>query len=97
MPDDNTAEGSVGTIGRSEADEARNRSFGAGVIDDPYPVYRELLAQCPVHHGGVGEAFGVPTAFDAFADRGLTTVYGYREVIDVLRDDRTFSNSWYDA
>jgi cytochrome P450 len=98
MPEqDSTTEGQVGTIGRSEADEARNRSFGAGVIDDPYPVYHELLAQCPVHHGGMGEPFGVPTAFDAFADRGLTTVYGYREVVEVLRDDARFSNRWYDA
>jgi cytochrome P450 len=86
-----------GGVGRSEADEARNRSFGAGIVDDPYPVYRELLAQCPVHRGGVGEPFGVPTAFDAFADRGLTTVYGYREVVDVLRNDALFSNRWYDA
>src|SRR5690606_27573019 len=83
--------------GRSEADEARNRSFGAGVVDDPYPVYHELLAQCPVHRGGMGEPFGVPTAFDAFADRGVTTVYGYREAVDVLRDDARFSNRWYDA
>jgi cytochrome P450 len=98
MPEHDVAGGgATGSIGRSEADEARNRSFGAGVIDDPYPVYQELLAQCPVHHGGVGEPFGVPTAFDAFADRGLHTVYGYREAVDVLRQDARFSNRWYDA
>jgi cytochrome P450 len=90
------AEG-TGGVGRSEADEARNRSFGAGVVDDPYPTYRELLAACPVHRGGVGEPFGVPTAFDAYADRGLTTVYGYREVVEVLRNDARFANRWYDA
>jgi cytochrome P450 len=98
MPEhDTTAGGATGSIGRSEADEARNRSFGAGVIDDPYPAYRELLAECPVHRGGMGEPFGVPTAFDAYSDRGLHTVYGYREAVDVLRNDTRFSNRWYDV
>lgn len=86
----------TGGVGRSEADEARNRSFGAGIVDDPYPVYRDLLAQCPVHRGGVGDPFGLPTSFDAFAERGLTTVYGYREAVDVLRNDARFTNQWYD-
>jgi cytochrome P450 len=89
--------GETGGVGRSEADEARNRSFGAGVVDDPYPTYRAMLAECPVHRGGVGAPFGLPTTFDAFAERGLVTVYGYREVVEVLRQDARFSNDWYDV
>lgn len=85
------------TVGRSEADEARNRSFGAGIVDDPYPTYHQLLAERPVHRGGVGDPFGVSTAFDVFADRGPVTVYGYREAVDVLRNDARFTNQWYDA
>lgn len=89
--DDDMAEG----IGRSEADEARNRSFGAGVVDDPYPTYQRLLSECPVHTGGVGDPFGV-SVIDAFADVDSVTVYGYRAAVEVLRDDSRFSNSWYD-
>ena len=86
-----------GNVGRSEADEARNRSFGAGLVDDPYPTYHSLLAQCPVHRGGVGTPFDLPSTFDAYAERGLTTVYGYREAVEVLRNDAVFTNAWYDA
>jgi cytochrome P450 len=92
-----TPEDSAGaTIGRSEADEARNRSFGAGLVADPYPTYHRLLAQCPVHAGGVGEQFGIPIV-DPFGDNpNLVTAYSYRTVVEVLRNDAVFSNRWYD-
>ena len=84
----------TGTIGRSDADDARNRSFGAGLVDDPYPTYHRLLAECPVHRGGIGEHFGVPV-IGAFAAENTFTAYSYRSVVDVLRNDAVFSNQWY--
>jgi cytochrome P450 len=87
---------SKGGVGRSEADEARNRSFGAGVIDDPYPTYRRLLAECPVHRGGIGDPFGVPAVTDTFSERQAFTAYSYSAAAEVLRDDARFSNRWYD-
>jgi cytochrome P450 len=94
--DSSRASDSAAAIGRSEVDAARNRSFGAGLVDDPYPIYHQLLEQCPVHTGGIAEHFGIPV-IDAFADSAQSfTAFGYRSVVDVLRDDRTFSNQWYD-
>ena len=55
------------SVGRSEVDEARNRSFGAGLVDDPYPVYHRLLRECPVQHGGVSQHFGVANATEGRA------------------------------
>ncbi len=82
-------------IGRSEVDAARNRSFGAGLVGDPYPIYHRLLEQCPVLAGGIGDHFDVPV-IDAFADSPQAfTALGYRAVVDVLRDERTYSNQWY--
>ena len=86
---------SGGSIGRSDVDAARNRSFGAGLVDDPYPTYHRLLEQCPVLAGGISEHFGIPV-IDAFAASPQSfTALGYRSVVDVLRDDRTYSNEWY--
>ncbi len=94
--DSSRASDSAAAIGRSEVDAARNRSFGAGLVDDPYPIYHQLLEQCPVHSGGIAEHFGIPV-IDAFADSAQSfTAFGYRSVVDALRDDRTFSNQWYD-
>ena len=51
---------SGGSIGRSDVDAARNRSFGAGLVDDPYPTYHRLIEQCAVLAGGISEHFGIP-------------------------------------
>ncbi len=86
---------SGGSIGRSDVDAARNRSFGAGLVDDPYPTYHRLIEQCAVLAGGISEHFGIPV-IDAFAASPQSfTALGYRSVVDVLRDDRTYSNEWY--
>lgn len=89
---------SESSVGRSEADEARNRSFGAGVVDDPYPVYHRLLEQCPVHQGGLSQHFGgAPSIAEATSSGDPYTVHSYAGVVEVLRNDATFSNAWYDS
>jgi cytochrome P450 len=81
-------------VGRSDADEARNRSFGAGLVDDPYPVYHDLLERCPVHAGGVSDLFGIPAIADA-ADGNQFVAHSYRECVQVLKSDSSFTNQWY--
>ena len=82
-------------VGRSEADEIRNRSMGAGLVDDPYPTYHALRQQCPVHHGGVAIHF--PGTFGAAETTpgDYYTAYGYRTCVDILKNDAVFKNSWY--
>lgn len=84
------------SVGRSEVDEARNRSFGAGLVDDPYPTYHRLLRECPVQHGGVSQHFGVTNATEGSGDR-LFTVNSYRECVDVLKGDTSYTNQWYES
>jgi cytochrome P450 len=83
------------SVGRSEVDEARNRSFGAGLVDDPYPTYQRLLRECPVHAGGIAQHFGVENAIEATGDH-LYTVNSFRECVDILKADTAFTNQWYE-
>jgi cytochrome P450 len=67
----------------------------SGNIRDPYPRIHELRRQSPVHVGpidlGEGADLGEPT--------GPTpvTVFGYDEVVQVLRDNETYSSSVYEG
>jgi cytochrome P450 len=87
--------GEPASVGRSEVDEARNRSFGAGLVDDPYPTYHRLLRECPVHAGGIAQHFGVTNAIEATGD-SLFTVHSFRECVDILKSDTSFTNQWYE-
>lgn len=84
------------SVGRSDVDEARNRSFGAGLVDDPYPTYHRLLRECPVHPGGIAQHFGVTSAIEATGDP-LYTVNSFRECVDILKSDTAFTNQWYEG
>jgi cytochrome P450 len=81
----------------AETNAARDRAMGIGIVDDPYPRYHELRAQCPVHRGTLSGAFG----FDGMdgmlhPERDHVTAYSYEVVEAVLKDTATFSSSWYD-
>src|SRR5439155_570037 len=45
--------------------EALDRAAGAGAVRDPYPTFATLRGECPVHHGRLSAAFGLPEAFEA--------------------------------
>jgi cytochrome P450 len=81
----------------TRANEARDRSMGIGVVDDPYPRYLELRTAGPAHDGTLSGAFGF-TGTDGllFPERPHVTVYSYAEVEAVLKDPETFSSAWYD-
>ena len=42
-------------VGANAADRARNRGMGAGLVDDPYPIYDALRESGPVHEGAISE------------------------------------------
>ena len=88
-------EGASAAVGVNEADRARNRAMGAGVVDDPYPRYHELRAAGPVLPGTIPEHLGVPDFRPAHPDGHDFSVYDWAGVDQVLRDDETYSNASY--
>jgi len=62
-----------------------------GTVRDPYPTMRTLREASPVHTGFVD--LGGPGGSEV-SDRAVT-VLGYDEVVQVLRDDGTYSSSVY--
>ena len=65
----------------------------SGSIRDPYPRLHELCRESPVHTGpidlGEGAEIGDPTKPPP------VTVFGFDEVVQVLRDNETYSNTVY--
>ena len=65
----------------------------SGSIRDPYPRLHELCRESPVHTGpidlGEGADIGDPTKPPP------VTVFGFDEVVQVLRDNETYSNAVY--
>jgi cytochrome P450 len=75
---------------------SKDRFFGVGVVDDPYPRWAELQSQCPVHHGSVSGQFGMTGPDNLlFPDETYWSAYTYDAVDDVLRRSEAFSSSWY--
>jgi len=71
---------------------------GIGQIRDPYPVFHELRAQCPVQAGGFGAHFDTGQMMDpALMDAAGTphAVLSFEAVQQVLKDGETFSSSGY--
>jgi cytochrome P450 len=86
-------------IGINPADVARNRMVGAGLVNDPYPVYDRLRASGPVHRGTIAEAFGVEgpdLANSPFRERPQFACYDFETADAVLRDASTWSSRWYE-
>lgn len=71
----------------------------SGSIRDPFPRLHELGRQSPVHRGEVDLGEPTPTYDEDFAPDRPTpiTVFGFDEVIEVLRDNETYSSSVYEG
>jgi cytochrome P450 len=67
----------------------------SGNIRDPYPRMHELCRQSPVHLGPVDLGDGADEP-DPSRPLGVT-VFGYDEVVQVLRDNETYSSSIYEG
>jgi cytochrome P450 len=67
----------------------------SGSIIDPYPRLHELRRQSPVHTGPIDLGEGAEIADPS---RPLpVTVFGFDEVVQVLRDNETYSSSVYEG
>lgn len=96
----NSNGGNTKGVGTTDADEARNRVFGAGLVDDPYPTFHELRAQCPAHEGSINSKFPAMASVGlAMAPSGMPVVstYGYEAGADVLRRADDFSSAKFYA
>jgi cytochrome P450 len=67
----------------------------AGSVRDPFPRMRELLRQSPVHVGHVD--LGDEADVVSSVERPSVTVFGFDEVVQVLRDNETYSSSIYEG
>jgi cytochrome P450 len=69
----------------------------SSVIDDPYPVYRELRETVGVYEGDLlPDVLGLPYSVAAPAgNRPVFSVMRYDDVITVLRDFKTYSSTVY--
>jgi cytochrome P450 len=88
------------TVGGSEAEVARNRTFGAGVVDDPFPTLHRLGSAGPVHHGTVEDQFPAMDAVDRpmFPDVAEAfSTYSYEVGLSVLRRAQEFSSEGFYA
>jgi cytochrome P450 len=67
----------------------------SGSIRDPYPLIHELRRQSPVHTGPID--LGEGTALIDPTRPTPVTVFGFDEVVQVLRDNETFSSCVYEG
>jgi cytochrome P450 len=67
----------------------------SGNIRDPYPRMHELCRESPVHVGAVdlGDGEDLPDVGHPLP----VTVFGYDEVVQVLRDNETYSSTVYEG
>jgi len=71
---------------------------GVGSIRNPFPVWDELRAQCPVHAGNLDHRFGASPFGEMMVDSTVTPhhVLSFDAVQQVLRDGETFTSSGYE-
>src|ERR1035437_6376267 len=67
----------------------------SGTIRDPYPRMHEMRRESPVHTGPVDLGDGAPPANPQRPSP--VTVFGFDEVVQVLRDNETYSSSVYES
>ena len=91
-----TEEAAVGT---SDEERSRNQAFGTGVVVDPYPVFHEMRAQCPVHAGALAGRFPGAPEHNALGatPRDAMAACSYDTVVTVLRDAEYFPSEHFYA
>ena len=82
----------AGGLGANDADEARNRLFGIGLVDDVYPIYERLRHQGPVLPGSIETHFPMP---DLYTESTQFSVYSRDLGVEVLRRSDEFSSHSY--
>lgn len=81
-------------VGATEADAARNLAMGAGLVDDPYPLFHELLQKCPVERGSLSLHFPNPMSrrFEGVVEDRTITVHAYEPGLEALRQSAVLSS-----
>src|ERR1700759_3412971 len=64
-----------------------------GTIRDPYPATHALRREPPVHGGAIAVGEGAEIADPS--KPAPVTVFGFDEVVQVLRDNETYSSTVY--
>jgi len=82
-------------VGVEPFDPFELKDVMSGDIRDPYPRMHELRRQSPVHRGPVDLGDGAPPA-DPHRPAPIT-VFGFDEVVQVLRDNETYSSGIYEG
>jgi len=82
------------SVGASAAEDARNRVFGAGKVDDPYPRLHELRQECPIHRGSIPDQFPEMAGVRApvASGRQAFSTFDYGLGTDVLRRADEFAS-----
>jgi cytochrome P450 len=81
-----------------DIDEDAERS-GGGVVEDPYPIWAELLRQGPVHKGGIGRLTGRENDAGTMYIPGFEhySVFSFAGVSEVFtRKDDFYSGQYHD-
>ena len=66
-----------------------------GTVLDPYPLFHELRRESPVHTGPIDLGDGEEVYHDPTKPPPVT-VFGFEEVVQVLRDNETYSSVVYE-
>jgi cytochrome P450 len=76
-----------------------DEAVGIGQVRDPYPVFHELRAECPVQAGPLSHRFGIELSMEeslmGTSDAVPHTALSFDAVQQVLKDGGTFSSSGY--
>ena len=70
---------------------------GAGVVDDPYPVWAELLAEGPVQRGPIGELMGLPLGIGNLHLPGFqyVSIFGFAAVSQAFTRPDDFGTGFH--
>lgn len=94
-PEPTTGESAGAPPGLTPFDPFELQDTVSGDLRDPYPRQAELRRESPVHTGPVDLGTGLP---DEDPGRPApVTVFGFDEVVSVLRDDETYSSTVYEG
>jgi cytochrome P450 len=67
-------------------------NFGSALIDDPYPLFKQMRRESPVLPESFLARFGLPSQTDSGnSGRQVFTLFRYEDVTGALRDPATFS------
>lgn len=79
--------------------EHEAKALGTKLIDDPYPIWRELAAKGPVLHGSLPELMGFPPEYAGhFYHPGppCYTAFSFAAVTEALINPDRFSSQFYE-